>query len=168
MKNIHRLPNTPHHQTYNLLEHSFIVGVLFKWFASAENVPYSMPVFEKVLLHDFVESVTGDLNALVKHLNPTTSEAWKTIEREICDKDITLRPYSDENIENSMTQGQYRLFKMCDYLELWIFCKNEIALGNTSNKIMLCLQNCEKLLDKCSDGWKQFKSIKQFMQQYEP
>ena len=66
MKDIQRLPNTPHHRGYNLLEHGLVVGMLFRWFASEEDVAYDINVFDKVLLHDYVESVTGDLNACVK------------------------------------------------------------------------------------------------------
>ena len=71
MKDIQRLPNTPHHRGYNLLEHGLVVGMLFRWFAAEEDVAYDINVFDKVLLHDYVESVTGDLNACVKKFNET-------------------------------------------------------------------------------------------------
>ena len=69
MKDIQRLPNTPHHRGYNLLEHGLVVGMLFRWFASEEDVSYDINVWDKVLMHDYVESVTGDLNACVKKFN---------------------------------------------------------------------------------------------------
>lgn len=166
MKNIQRLPNTPHHQGYNLLEHGFVVGMLFRWFASEENVPYDINVFDKVLLHDFVESVTGDLNHCVKNFNETTAEAWGVIEKEITKENPLLRPYSDEMLKESMTEMQFKLFKCCDYLELWIFCKNEMFLGNISRRIIICTNNCEKLLGSITEDWKYFKSIKKFMSHY--
>ena len=49
MKDIQRLPNTPHHRGYNLLEHGLVVGMLFRWFASEEDVAYDINVFDKVL-----------------------------------------------------------------------------------------------------------------------
>lgn len=168
MKDIQRLPNTPHHRGYNLLEHGLVVGMLFRWFASEEDVAYDINVFDKVLLHDYVESVTGDLNACVKKFNKNTAAAWDIIEYEICHGDVNLLPYSDEEIKKTMTDLQYRLFKTCDYLDLWIFCKNEQALGNTSKKLLTCITNCEQLLEKYTDGWKLFKSVQKFMNQYEP
>lgn len=167
MKDIQRLPNTPHHRGYNLLEHGLVVGMLFRWFASEEDVPYDINVFDKVLLHDYVESVTGDLNACVKKFNNKTQVAWDIIEQEICDNDPVLSPYSDKNIKGYLTDEQYRLFKMCDTLDLWIFCRNEISLGNGSKKLRKCLDNCQKLLEKYSNGWNDFISIQKFMYQYE-
>ena len=167
MKEIKRLPNTPHLQGYNLLEHCYTVAMLFKWFAAEENVSYDMETFDKILLHDFVESVTGDLNACVKKYNEKTDAAWKVIEEEICNSDIILSKYSDKAIKGSMKELQYRLFKTCDYLELWIFCRREQALGNKTKKICECINNCHKLMAKYSDNWKYFKSIKKFMEQYE-
>ena len=46
MKDIQRLPNTPHHRGYNLLEHGLVVGMLFRWFASEEDVAYDINVFD--------------------------------------------------------------------------------------------------------------------------
>lgn len=168
MKDIQRLPNTPHHRGYNLLEHGLVVGMLFRWFASEEDVSYDINVFDKVLLHDFVESVTGDLNACVKKFNENTSYAWDIIEYEICHGDTVLAPYSDSEIKSLMSDLQYRLFKTCDYLDLWIFCKNECALGNSSKKLLQCIENCENLMKKYSKGWELFTSIQKFMLQYEP
>lgn len=168
MKEIKRLPNTPHHREYNLLEHCFVVGMLFRWFASEEDVSYDINVFDKVLLHDYVESVTGDLNACVKKFNETTAVSWEKIEHEICSKNSILAPYTDEVIKSSMTMLQYKLFKVCDYLELWIFCKNEQSLGNNSKKLLECINNCQRLIEKYTEDWKYFKSVKKFMLQYEP
>lgn len=168
MKDIQRLPNTPHHRGYNLLEHGLVVGMLFRWFASEEDVSYDINVFDKVLLHDFVESVTGDLNACVKKFNENTSSAWDIIEYEICHGDTVLAPYSDSEIKSLMSDLQYRLFKTCDYLDLWIFCKNECALGNSSKKLLQCIENCENLMKKYSKDWELFTSIQKFMLQYEP
>ena len=167
MKNVQRLPNTPHHQGYNLLEHSFVVGMLFRWFASQEDVAYDITVWDKVLMHDYVESVTGDLNLMVKRFNETTDSCWACIEEEVCKGDTALAPYTDENIRASMTDTQYRLFKCCDYLDLWIFCVNERALGNRNPQLLECISNCGNLIGKYSNDCKEFKSIIDFMNGYE-
>lgn len=167
MKNVQRLPNAPHHQGYNLMEHCFVVGVLFRWFASQENVPYDITVWDKVLMHDYVESVTGDLNLMVKKHSPVTAECWNRIEADICESDPCLRPYTDAKIKESMTDLQFRLFKCCDYLDLWIFCVNERALGNNHPKITACIANCRKLILSHSNQGNEFKSILNFMNNYE-
>ena len=65
-----------------------------------------------------------------------------------------------------MTEMQYRLLKCCDYLDLWIFCKNEVALGNNTQKIHSVIKHCNELLEKYSDNWNYFKSIKKFTENY--
>lgn len=167
MKNIERLSNVPHHRGYNLLEHGLVVGFLFRWFASQEDVPYDINVFDKVLLHDYVESVTGDLNYLVKNFNRETAEAWSVVEEAICGEDPVLRNYTDKALAEAMTPLQYKLFKVCDYLDLWIFCKQEEALGNKCNGVRGCIEKCEQLIDELTEGCKIFKSVKEFMNQYE-
>lgn len=167
MKNIQRLPNTPHHRGYNLLEHGLVVGMLFRWFASQEDVAYDITVWDKVLMHDYVESVTGDLNLMVKKHSATTGECWDKIEKEICSGDTALAPYTDAEIKASMTDIQYRLFKCCDYLDLWIFCVQERTMGNHHPGIIECINNCRKLIIKYSNDCKDFKSIIEFMNHYE-
>lgn len=167
MKNVQRLPNTPHHRGYNLLEHGFVVGMLFRWFASQEDVAYDITVWDKVLMHDYVESVTGDLNLLVKAHSPLTAECWAKIEKDICSSNTALAPYTDAEIKASMTDIQYRLFKCCDYLDLWIFCVQERAMGNYYPSILECIDNCRKLINKYSNDCKDFKSIINFMNAYE-
>lgn len=167
MKNIERLSNVPHHRGYNLLEHGLVTGMLFRWFASQEDVAYDINVFDKVLLHDYVESVTGDLNYLVKHHNQTTKEAWDVVEKEVCGDSVVLRDYTDKEIEKQLTPMQFKLFKICDYLDLWIFCKQEYALGNRCRSLLECIHNCEIMIWDITGGFTKFKSVKQFMDQYE-
>ena len=45
-----------------------------------------------------------------------------------------------------MTEEQRILFKVCDYLDLWIFCKQEEALGNTTIGNKTVIDNCKKLI----------------------
>lgn len=167
MKNVQRLPNTPHHRGYNLLEHGFVVGMLFRWFASQEDVAYDITVWDKVLMHDYVESVTGDLNLLVKRHSALTADCWAKIEDDICKGNTALAPYTDAEIKASMTDLQYRLFKCCDYLDLWIFCVQERTMGNRQPGILDCINNCRKLIVKYSNDCKDFKSIIEFMNAYE-
>lgn len=164
MKQIQRLPNVPHHRGYNILEHGFVVGMLFRWFASQEDVAYDINIWDKVLMHDYAESFTGDLNYCVKNFNETTAKAWGVIENEVCSGDATLKPYSDEAIKACMNDRQYRLFKICDYLDLWIFCMQEKALGNTTKSNEDVIDNCWKLIRHFAGT--EFMSVFTFMGQF--
>ena len=165
MKERERLSGTPHHKGYNLLEHGLVVGMLFRWFASEEDIAYDINVFDKVLLHDIAESVTGDCPYHVKNFDSKSSYLWDQLESHICGQDPFLRNYTDSAIRETLTPLQFKLFKICDYLDLWIFCKQELALGNSSNKLVSVIENCEKLISSISEGG--FKSVKKFMEKYE-
>lgn len=167
MKQIQRLPNVPHHRSYNILEHGFVVGMLYRWFASACDVAYDIEVWDKVLMHDYMETFTGDLNFVVKNLNEKTSSAWASIEHEVCESDAVLGRYSDAAIKESMTAEQYTLFKICDYLELWIFCMQEDALGNKTKGNLNVIANCRELIDKlCMSNQKKWAPVFDFMSKF--
>jgi 5'-deoxynucleotidase YfbR-like HD superfamily hydrolase len=161
MKNIERLSGTFKFRPYNLLEHSYMVLVLFRHFASKEDVSYDMNTLDFVIHHDGLESISTDLIWPVKNFSKITKDCWKKIEEEIVKKHHQLERYSDHNIKENLTPIQYSLFKACDMLDLWIFLKEEWAIGNHSKKIEEALENCVNLVPK------EFKHIQKFMEEYE-
>lgn len=164
LKNIDRLTGVTKHKNYNLLEHSYMVAILFKKFASIEDVPYTMVEFDLVMNHDIVESVTGDLSYEVKKATHKTEISWEIIEDEIIKIHPQLDHYSDKRIKSGLNERQYNLFKTCDTLDLWIFLKEEVALGNTTSRVMQIIGNCERLIAKYGS---EFKTITNLMQNYE-
>lgn len=160
MKNIERLGREIKIRSYNLLEHSFMVAVLFSKFANKEDIPYDMQVFKLVLHHDIIETITGDLPYPVKNLNRMTEDAWDLIEKEVAISNPRFNAYTDIRIENEMSPLQYKLFKACDMLELWIFVKEEQALGNGSIEMEKVRLKAESILGE------QFKSIDEFMKNF--
>lgn len=165
MKERERLSGVPHHRGYNLLEHGMVVGMLFRWFASEEDIAYDITIFDKVLLHDIAESITGDCPYPVKNFDSETAYFWDKLETHICGADSFLKNYTDAAFKEAFSPMQFKLFKICDYLDLWIFCKQEVAMGNTSKGLIGVIENCERLIDKISEGG--FKSVKKFMKEYE-
>ena len=161
MKNIDRLAQGYKNRSYNLLEHSYMVAMLFRHFASLEDVPYDMNVFDLVLHHDVVEVISADLPWPIKNFNDKTKEAWNIIEEEVIKKHFQLEKYSDENLKKGMTTLQYSLFKACDILDLYIFVKEEISLGNKAVFIKEVEKNCQEIL-----GSLEFPKIKKFIQEY--
>ncbi len=156
-KNVERLSGKFKHRGYNLLEHQYLVGMLFRHFASIEDVPYDIRVWDIILKHDIVETVTQDLVFPVKNFNKKTKKFWEEIEKEILSEHPKLFMYSNDYMKKALTEGQYNLFKVCDLLDLWIFCKQEIQFGNNSKDMNDVVKKCEELI------LGKFKSVNKFM-----
>lgn len=160
MKNVERMSGTFKHRNYNLLEHSFGVLYLFRYFASKEDVPYGMEQVDVIMFHDCLESITGDLIYPVKNFNDETKKSWKIIEDELVKGYPQFYRYSDKQLKQSFTPLQYKLFKDCDYLDLWIFCKEEQSIGNSSPDLVQIIKKCEQLISG------HFKCIIKYMLEY--
>ena len=52
------------------------------------------------------------------------------------------------------------MFKVCDYLDLWVFCKEEIRIGNQDKNILRTINKCEELVSN------KFDSVDLFMKNY--
>lgn len=163
-RNIHRMSMMFTLRPYNLLEHQYIVGMLFRKFASEEDVSYDINVWDIVLNHDILEVVTTDLPWPIKNFNSKTKESWEVIENEILESNFQLQKYSDENIKSNLNPRQFALFKACDTLDLFIFCKEEQELGNNSKDIKEVISNCFKIMDSLKF---KFPKIIKFMSEYE-
>lgn len=164
MKNINRLSMMFINRPYNLIEHQWMTGILFKHFAELEEIPFDMKVFDLVLKHDSLESETSDLPFPIKNFSHKTKEAWNIIESEVITKNYELERYSDENIKKGMTPVQFDLFKACDILDLLIFVREEISIGNKSKDILHVEENCIKILDSIET---KFNHITKFLSEYE-
>lgn len=160
MKNIERLNLVPILRSYNLLEHSYMVTVLFMYFSEFEGISCDYAVLKRILHHDVLETITGDLSYVVKNHNRITKNAWENIEQEMIKTNIRFAGHTDLEIELSFTEEQEQLFKACDLLELWIFIKEEIALGNRMKEILTIERRCVALLIG------KFKSIDEFINTY--
>lgn len=147
MQNIQRLAGTFKHKSYNLAEHSFYVLQLFQMICEAEGVPYTAKDLILASRHDLVEAITGDLLYPVKNLSSITKECWSKIEKEVVKKYPVLEDYSDESLENEFSHPDlYRFMKAADILDLWLFCKEEEKMGNTTGNLGKVIVECENLL----------------------
>lgn len=147
MLNIQRLSGIYKTRSYNLAEHSFGVATLFIHFAKKEELEYSKQDIENVLNHDIVETVTFDLPYHVKNHNQITKKLWATLEEEIVKHFPHLENFTDAHLEKSFSSVDlYRLFKACDILELYLFCKEEWTYGNMSPELQKVILKCESIL----------------------
>ena len=142
-KNVNRLGTIGITRPYNLLEHQYMVAMLFRHFAQKEGIAYDLDVLERILHHDIVEVVTGDLPYPVKHSSSMTETAWLVIEKEALTVHPELQEYTDDVMERKFTPEQLKLFKMCDLLDLWIFLKEEYGLGNRTEECSVIIARCE-------------------------
>lgn len=164
-RKVDRLGLVYHHRRYDLMQHQWMVGMLFRYFASLEDVSYDINVWEIVLKHDMLESVSMDLPYPVKTLNKRTEQAWSLIEKEIVFENSKLSRYSDKNIKEGMTDRQFALFKVCDYLDLFLFIKEEMSYGNNCKEIIEVEQNCFNIFDSIFEKFS-FPKIKKFITEY--
>lgn len=146
MKNVDRMSRWPKLRGYNLLEHSYMVTVLFMRFAKLENVEYDVEVLDFILHHDVLEAITGDLGHDVKKMNFLTEDCWNAIENTVVERYPQFEKYTDVRADLLLTVDQHQLFKVCDLLDLWIFLNEEKALGNTSMHISDMIDTCISLV----------------------
>lgn len=142
-KNVERLSGKYKIRSYNLLEHSYLVLNLYLELCKEECELVSVEQIDAILKHDITETISLDLPYPVKNLNIETKESWAIIENESVKWFAPeLLPYTDENLKKKFSDNQYNIFKLCDLLELWIFCKEEQRFGNKTTEI-------QKIIDKC-------------------
>lgn len=163
MRNVQRLSGTHKSRSYNLLEHSFLVGSLFAEFCEEEGIEVSYKELKTILYHDILETETGDLIYPVKNLNRLTRDCWNAIEESVLAENPQLRPYSDESLSNILSPEKLHIFKCCDLLELWVFCREEEVYGNGSIEIKNVLKTCQEILSSCG-----VPSIIEFIKNYQP
>lgn len=161
LKNVDRLSRTAKHRSYNLMEHSYMVTVLFRQFASKEDIAYDMIVLDYVMHHDILETITGDLPYDIKNQNRLNADCWDAIELNSAESVPGFTQYTDKEIQDGLSPQQYKLFKVCDLLDLWIFLKEEQGLGNIAREILTITNKCEQLIIG------QFRTVDKYMQNYE-
>lgn len=124
----------------NVAEHSFYVSVLCL-FVSEELKRKGIKLDEAKLLkysllHDIDEAITGDIPYHVKkELNPTLSEyVSRTLQEEFNGIDYEI---DKESLE-------YKIVKLCDYVELYLYCCEEKLRGNSA--LDYVAENCRTIV----------------------
>lgn len=147
MRHIERLSSTPKIKSYTLAEHCYYTGMLFIELAEKENIEISLDDAKKILMHDFLETFTGDLIWSAKNLNSVTKTCWEDLETQIA-AFHGIEDYTDSEIEESLGNRKTALFKLCDLLELYMFCCDEEDLGNRNIGLSKVIATCAVYIDK--------------------
>lgn len=166
MASVDRMAGRLKIRNYSLAYHQYYTTLLFMHFAELEKVEYNMDVLKIIMKHDFLEAFTNDLPWPIKNLNEKTKECWEKIEHETAKEFPELALYTDDVMKEVMTEQQFYLFKMCDYLELWLFMKEEMLMGNHVEGIVFVENKCRELILKISDEKYKFYSVLVFMREY--
>lgn len=116
----------------DLCGHGYAVGSLFYLLCKEFDIELTADILFLVMNHDFVESITGDLNKLLKDKNNDTKQAWATIEAECVPRH--LQGYTDANIREQLrayNPNVEKIFNLADYMDAGLYCLQELGLGNT-------------------------------------
>ncbi len=155
IKTIRRMGPVHIIKEYKLSVHCYYTGMLFQDVAKLNKISITSKEIYWVFRHDLLEVLTGDLLYPAKHTNDITSDAWSLIEETIVKDYPEFAAFTDTHAKNEIfhTEQSYTLFKACDLFELWLFCREEMKLGNKDEQVLEIVYNCQRwipsIADKC-------------------
>lgn len=130
---VRRCHIVPHHGQYNIAQHSYgAVSLLLLLHPKP-----SLKLIKAVQWHDVAERWLGDVPAPAKWDNTELGEVYERAETELL-KRLGLFP--------ELTELEQAWLKAVDTLELWLWCREEEALGNAAVTPMR--RACEKVTEK--------------------
>lgn len=129
------------HQRATVSEHSFLVSQIGQMLAIIEeengNKVNWERLFKKLINHDVVEALTGDILSFVKHKNPDMKKMVDAIEEEVAEEHLLSymeEPYKSIykglmfDGKDATLEGQ--ILRCADHIDALIECINEINLEN--------------------------------------
>ncbi|MEJ2248060.1 MAG: HD domain-containing protein [Candidatus Lokiarchaeota archaeon] len=146
LKNCTRLNSHLTIQPYNVAVHCYYTGILFEILSDLCDINVSKKEIIYVYRHDILESITGDVLYPAKHFDNIVDTYWTNIENRIIDSDRYEYLSFYNNVKTFFNEDTWSLFKTCDILELFLFCKEEKTLGNSDKAMLHVYANCEEHL----------------------
>ncbi len=115
-----RCHGVQHLRTHNNAQHQWGAALLLYSL-------FPVLVFDRlvayVLFHDVPEFLTGDIPAPALDLIPGLKEKLGVVEARISES-LGLPT------EHRVDDDDYQIIKTCDRLDLWLWCKDQLAMGN--------------------------------------
>lgn len=94
-------------------------------------------ILQYLLMHDIAEAYTGDMPANVKAENPELRCLLNEVELDWTRNNVPEK----FNFATVLSDGEKKLAKMADSLDLLMYVKDELALGNRHHSMMLMFIN---------------------------
>jgi putative hydrolases of HD superfamily len=129
------------HQRATVSEHSFLVAQIGQMLAIIEedhgNKINWESLFKKLINHDVVEALTGDILSFVKHKKPEMKKMVDAIEEEVAEENLLSyleEPYRSIykrlmfDGKDGTIEGQ--ILRAADHIDALIECINELNLEN--------------------------------------
>lgn len=129
------------HQRTTVSEHSFFVAQIGQMLATIEeengNTVNWGKLFKKLLNHDVVEAITGDIISTIKHKNNEMKSVLNLIEREVVEENLLSgmeEPYREIYREllfdgkDDSIEGE--ILKYADHIDAIMECIGEVKLHN--------------------------------------
>lgn len=129
------------HQRATVSEHSFFVAQIGQMLAIIEeengNVIDWSKLFKKLLNHDVVEAMTGDIISTVKNKNKQLRDMLDMLEREVIEENLLVsmeEPYKsiyrDILFDGKDDSIEGKILICADYIDAIMECVNEARLNN--------------------------------------
>lgn len=146
------------HRRTTVSEHSFFVAQIGQMMALIEeengNVIDWSRLFKKLINHDVVEAITGDIISTIKHKNEQLRDMLYLLEREVAEENLLIsmeEPYKtiyreilfdgkDETLEG-------KILKFADHIDAIMECIGEVQLNNLDPFVEKYHSIMEKLLE---------------------
>lgn len=134
---VRRCHVVPHHGQYNIAQHSYGAASLLLLL----HPHPSLNLIKAVMWHDVGERWLGDMPSPAKSVNPQLREVYEEAERRVL-ATIGLLP--------GLMPDEEEWLKAVDILDLWLWSREEAALGNTAvdQIVQACYQAMYGLRDQ--------------------
>lgn len=129
------------HQRATVSEHSFFVSQIGQMLALIEeqngNTIDWGRLMKKLLNHDVVESMTGDIISTVKYKNVEFRDMLTLLEKEVVEDNLLVNVeepyksiYRDILFDGKDDTIEGKILKCADYIDALMECVNEVRLNN--------------------------------------
>lgn len=129
------------HQRATVSEHSFFVAQIGQMLALIEEENGNCidwgRLFKKLINHDVVEAMTGDIISTIKHKNEQFRDMLGMLEKEVVEENLLVsmeEPYKTI-YRNMLSDGkddtpEGRILRCADYIDAIMECVYEVRLNN--------------------------------------
>ncbi len=143
------------HQRATVSEHSFFVSQVGQMLALIEEYNGNTidwgRLMKKLINHDVVESMTGDIISTVKYKNIEFRDMLTLLEKEVVEDNLLVNVeepyksiYRDILFDGKDDTIEGKILKCADYIDALMECVNEVRLNNLDpfvNKYHIIIEN---------------------------